>query len=126
MILAGGIIVAAGFACTVIFYPLEAVATYHHIQYKLDLPPAIKNIMWLFNVLYFTTTIISTFISSIKRMKLLGLVFTAAYLFAIYFYNGAVLSVWCYFAALLSIVVLWIVWEFRTGPDAKKVFKATI
>ena len=60
-------------------------------------------------------------------MKLLGIVFTAAYLFAIYFYNGAVLSVWCYFAALLSIVVLWIVWEFRTGPDAKQnVFKATV
>ena len=125
IILVSGIVVAVGFACTVIFYPVEAVATYHHIQYKLDLPPAIRNIMWLFNILYFTTTIISTFISSIKRMKLLGLVFTAAYLFAIYFYNGAVLSVWCYFAALLSIVVLWIVWEFRSGPVAKqKISKA--
>ena len=127
MILVGGIIVSAGFACTVLFYPVEAVATHHHIQYKLDLPPAIKNIMWLFNILYFTTTIISTFISSTKRMKLLGVVFTAAYLFAIYFYAGAVLSVWCYFAALLSIVVLWIVWEFRSGPEAKqKISKATI
>ena len=127
IILIFGIIVAAGFAGIIMLYPLEAVATHHHIQYRLDLPPAINNIMWLFNILYFTTTIISTFISSTKKMKLLGIVFTAAYLFAIYFYNGAVLSVWCYFAALLSIVVLWIVWEFRTGPDAKQnVFKATV
>ena len=42
MILVSGIVVAAGFACTVMLYPVEAVATYHHIQYKLDPPPAIK------------------------------------------------------------------------------------
>ncbi|HET6723647.1 MAG TPA: DUF6629 family protein [Chitinophagaceae bacterium] len=124
MILIAGIIVSAGFACIILFYPLEAVATHHHIQYKLDLPPAINNLMWLFNILYFTTTIISTFISSIKRMKLLGTVFIAAYLFSIYFYNGAVLSVWCYFAALLSIVILWIVSEFRI--DVQQKLKATI
>lgn len=124
MILIAGIIVSAGFACIILFYPLEAVATHHHIQYKLDLPPAINNLMWLFNILYFTTTIISTFISSIKRMKLLGTVFIAAYLFAIYYYNGAVLSVWCYFAALLSIAILWIVSEFRI--DAQQKLKATI
>lgn len=127
MILIAGTIVSAGFACIILLYPLEAVATHHHIQYKLDLPTAINNLMWLFNILYFTTTIISTFISSTKRMKLLGIVFVAAYLFAIYFYNGAVLSVWCYFAALLSIVILWIVAEFGSSSDAKQRFiKATI
>ena len=127
IILVFGVFVSAGFACIVLLYPLEAVATHHHINYKLDLPSAINNLMWLFNILYFTTTIISTFISSTKRMKLLGIVFIAAYLFAIYFHNGAVLSVWCYFAALLSIVILWIVSEFRSSPDAKlKIIKATI
>ena len=113
VILIAGMIVSAGFACIIILYPLEAVATHHHIHYKLDLPTGINNLMWLFNILYFTTTIISTFISSVKRMKLLGSVFIASYLFAIYFYNGAVLSVWCYFAALMSFVILWIVAEFR-------------
>lgn len=126
VILVAGIIVSAGFASIILFYPLEAVATHHHIQYKLDLPPAINNLMWLFNLLYFTTTIISTFISSTKRMKLLGTIFIAAYLFAVYFYDGAVLSVWCYFAALLSIVILWIVSEFRSAPDAQPKLKATI
>ena len=125
MILIAGIIVSAGFGCIILFYPLEAVATHQHIQYKLDLPPAINNLMWLFNILYCTTTIIPTFISSIKRMKLLGTVFIAAYLVSIYFYNGAVLSVWCYFAALLSIVILWIVSEFQSR-DAKQKLKATI
>jgi hypothetical protein len=118
VILIAGIIVCR-VRLHILLYPLEAVATHHHIQYKLDLP-IINNLMWLFNILYFTTTIISTFISSTKRMKLLGIVFIAAYLFAIYFYNGAVLSVWCYFAALLSIVILWIVSEFRSSLDAEQ------
>jgi hypothetical protein len=126
MILIAGTIVSAGFACIILLYPLEAVATHHHIQYKLHLPPAINNLMWLFNILYFTTTIISTFISSTKRMKLLGIVFIAAYLFAIYFYNEAVLSVWCYFAALLSIVILWIVSAFRGSPAMQKISEATM
>ncbi|HET6767115.1 MAG TPA: DUF6629 family protein [Chitinophagaceae bacterium] len=126
LILFFGVIVSAGFACIVLLYPLEAVATDHHIHYRLDLPPAIDNLMWLFNILYFTTTIISTFISSTKRMKLLGFVFIVAYLSAMYFYNGAVLSVWCYFAALLSIVILWIVSEFQSSLDGtQKVMKAT-
>lgn len=116
VVLVAGIIVAVGFACVVMFNPIEAVATDHHIQYKLDLPPAVKNLMWLFNILYFTTTIISTFISSTKGMKLLGIVFIASYLFAIYFYKSSVLSVWCYFAAVLSIVVLWIVAGLRNAP----------
>ena len=67
MILIAGIIVSAGFACIIMLYPLEAVATHHHIQYKLDLPTGINNIMWLFNILYFTTTIISTFIQVSKE-----------------------------------------------------------
>lgn len=126
LILFFGVLVSAGFACIILFYPLEAVATDHHIHYRLDLPPAIDNLMWLFNLLYFTTTIISTFISSTKRMKLLGFVFIAAYLFAMYFYNGAVLSVWCYFAALMSVVILWIVSEFQSSLDAtENVIKAT-
>jgi hypothetical protein len=49
VILVAGIIVSAGFASIILFYPLEAVATHHHIQYKLDLPPAINNLMWLFH-----------------------------------------------------------------------------
>lgn len=126
MILIAGIIVSAGFACIILLYPLEAVASQHHIHYKLDLPPAINNFMWLFNILYFTTTIISTFISSIKRMKWLGTVFIVGYLFAAYSSNGAVLSVWCNFAALLSIVILWIVSEFRIVQDAKQKLTATI
>ncbi|HKB44680.1 MAG TPA: hypothetical protein VKC90_09825, partial [Chitinophagaceae bacterium] len=48
-----------------------------------------------------------------KKMKWLGIVFIASYVFSLIFFSGFLVSVWCYFAALLSIVVLWIVWELR-------------
>jgi uncharacterized membrane protein YjjB (DUF3815 family) len=53
-------------------------------------------------------------------MKWLGIIFLASYLFAIIFYQGFVVSVWCFFAALLSFVVLWIVWEKSERPEVRK------
>jgi hypothetical protein len=64
-------------------------------------------------VLYIMATIITPFISSIKKMKWLGFVFLASYFFAVILYNGFVISVWCFFAALLSFVVLWIILSLR-------------
>jgi len=108
-----GAIVCAWFACSVFFYSPQAVTTHHHIQYKLNFPPTLKNLIWIFNILYFIATIVSTFISSTKRIKWLGIVCTIAYLFSVYFYSEFVISVWCYFAGVLSIVVLWIASGFK-------------
>ena len=108
-----GSVVFAGVGCILLLYPVHVVATHHHIHYELDLPPAIKNIVWLFSLLYSVTTLIALFISGIRRMKWLGIAFIASYLFATIFYGGFVVSVWCYFAAVLSIVVLWIILDLR-------------
>jgi hypothetical protein len=85
----------------------------HHIHFSFSFPPMAKNLTWLFSLLYFIATIISPFFSSIKRMKWLGVVFLVSYLFSLIFYSGYLVSIWCYFAALLSIVILWIVAELR-------------
>ncbi len=103
-----GAVVSLCFGCILLLYPVHANAAQHHIHYGFDFPPAIKDLVWVFNILYFITTVITPFISSIKRMKLLGIIAVASYLFTVIFYNSFVVSVWCYFAALLSIVVLWI------------------
>ncbi|MGZ8552723.1 MAG: DUF6629 family protein [Chitinophagaceae bacterium] len=103
-----GVLVFIGIGCVLILYPVQVVATHHHIHYRFDFPPAIKNLIWLFDLLYFIATILTPFISGIKRMKWLGIIFLASYLFAVIFYKGFVVSVWCYFAAILSVVVLWI------------------
>jgi len=80
-----------------------------HLHYRFTFPLIPKGLIGTFTVLYIMATIISPFISTIKKMKWLGFVFLASYLFAVILYNGFVVSVWCFFAALLSFVVLWII-----------------
>jgi hypothetical protein len=80
-----------------------------HLHYRFTFPPIPKGLIGAFTVLYILATIVTPFISSIKKMKWMGFVFLASYLFAVVLYNGFVISIWCFFAALLSFVVLWII-----------------
>lgn len=94
--------------------PLTAsAAVTSHLHYSFTIPQLVKNLIIAFSVLYISATIITPFLSGIKKMKWLGVVFLASYLFAEIFYNGFVISVWCFFAALLSFVVLWILRDLR-------------
>ena len=90
--------------------PLSSTPSFNqHIHYQFSIPPLIKALLGPFTVLYVLSTIITPFLSSIKKMKWLGIIFLTSYLFAVILYHGFVISVWCFFAALLSFVVLWII-----------------
>jgi hypothetical protein len=116
-----GAAVAIGVCCVLFIYPVHVMPMHHHLHYRFDFPPATKNIILPFSILYILATILTPFISSIKKMKWLGIIFLASYLFAIIFYQGFVVSVWCFFAALLSFVVLWIVWDKKSErPEVRK------
>ena len=117
-----GAVVTLGVVCILFIYPVKAVTPYcfncpdssteslrNHLHYEFAIPQLIKNLIIAFSVLYIAATIITPFISGIKKMKWLGIVFLISYLFAVNFYNGFVISVWCFFAAILSFVVLWII-----------------
>jgi hypothetical protein len=91
----------------------ETPSLNQHLHYRFTFPPIPKGLIGAFTVLYILATIMTPFISGIKKMKWLGFVFLATYLFAVIFYNGFVISVWCFFAALLSFVVLWIIVSLR-------------
>jgi len=94
--------------------PFSSTASLNqHLHYRFTFPPVPKGLIGAFTVLYILATIITPFISSNKKMKWLGFVFLASYLFAVILYNGYVISVWCFFAALLSFVVLWIITDLR-------------
>lgn len=107
-------------------YPVEVMTPYcatcpfssnaalnQHLHYEFTIPRVVKNLIATFTVLYILATIVTPFISSIKKMKWMGIVFMASYLFAVIFYNGFVISIWCFFAAILSFVVLWIILDLR-------------
>ncbi len=91
-----------------------------HLHYEFAIPSLIKKMIVAFSILYIGATIITPFFSSIKKMKWLGIVFLASYLFAITFFNGFVISVWCFFAALLSFVVLWIILDLKKPAQEGK------
>jgi hypothetical protein len=120
-----GAVVAIGVSIILFSYPVQVVTPFcfncpgssltprDHLHYEFAIPAIVKNMIVAFSVLYIAATIVTPFFSSIKKMKWLGVVFLASYLFAIGFYRGFVISVWCFFAALLSFVVLWIIIDLR-------------
>jgi hypothetical protein len=117
-----GTLVAVLVVFILFFYPVEVMTPFcpacpfsstaalnRHLHYEFTFPPVAKNLIGTFTVLYILATIVTPFVSGIRKMKWMGIVFLASYLFAVIFYNGFVVSVWCFFAALLSFVVLWII-----------------
>ncbi len=121
-----GAVVAIGVCIILFIYPVKAVTPFcfncpdaasaslrDHLHYEFAIPQLIKNLIVAFSVLYIAATIITPFISTLKKMKWLGIVFLISYLFAVNFYTGFVISVWCFFAAMLSFVVLWIIVDLR-------------
>jgi hypothetical protein len=63
--------------------------------------------------LYFFVTLIPFFISGLRYMKLLGSAFLVALLISYFFFLGFVISVWCFFAAVLSALILFVIMQNR-------------
>ncbi len=89
----------------------------HHIQYISDFPESLATPVFL---IYFIGSLTPLFISSIKRTYLLGiLLFLSAVITEIYF-TQYLTSVWCFFAAVISGVIFWILSEPVHNSDPKK------
>ncbi len=106
--LACGIITSLFLFYCIVVFPVSAVIGEHHIKYELDFP---KPFMIFCNIFYFIPTVISPLISSMKKLRWLGLTILVSYIISRVFYQNYVISVWCYFAAVISIVVLLIIFS---------------
>ena len=84
-------------------YPVHAGIDGHHIHYEQNLPLAR---LWFGALVYVLPTAAPLFISSIKKMWIMGVSLMASYLVTELFYSEYLTSVWCYFAALISIEVV--------------------
>ena len=116
--LAAGASVTLCLLYVMLTYPVQVMGERHHIHFEFALPKGgTKGVEWLISLFYFIATIAAPFISSVQRMKWLGVAFLLSYSIALIFYSGFFVSVWCYFAALLSIVVLWIVMGLRKNSN---------
>ena len=77
-----------------------------HMHYALEIP---GNTYSLLGALYLIPAVLPFFVSSIWGMNVLGATISVAYALSYIFYSMHFLSIWCFFAALLSLMIFAIV-----------------
>lgn len=93
-----------------------AVDTHHHISYSYDLhrlssvPREIINLLYyVMFILYIFPTIISWFISTVRGTWILGIFLAVGWVVSMVAYFMSFGSVWCFFSAVTSIIIFFIV-----------------
>lgn len=104
-----GVLVTVYLGYCLYSYHVEAKIVHYHILYEQDYPASPKIYTPL---LYAVATIIPPFLSGYKRMWSLGIAVFISYLITLIFYEkGHVISVWCFFASIISMLVFAIMYE---------------
>ena len=94
-------------------YNSTASITPYHIHYELNVPYGSQTI---FGIVYLVPTVLSHFVSTIKRVRLLGYLIITSYAITRLFFEDEVISVWCFFSALISIVIYLVLVEINKVP----------
>ena len=97
------------------FYEVSAEIQSGHIHYILNFPFALA---WITSILYFIPTVMSLFVSSIKGMMALAFAILISFFATKIFFDDYLISVWCFFAAGLSLMVLWITSMFISPKES--------
>jgi len=101
----GGILSAYMLYCLFV-YEVSAIVESQHIRYYMHFPN-----WYLHRGAYFFATVIPIFLSSLKWMKLLGITMLLSLILSFIFFVHYVISVWCFFAAILSALVLLVIFS---------------
>lgn len=104
--LAAGMFTAAYMLLALSGTPPVAAVAHHHVHYTIVYPSGLRDTSSAF---YLLATVVPLFLSSERRMWTLGLAVLLSLLTARIFYADNVISVWCYFAALISTIILFLV-----------------
>lgn len=97
-----GMLVSFYLTYCLISYDVEAKIIGAHISYLQNYPIRFGNYG---DLLYIIATIGPTLFSSIRRMWILGVIIFISYLITALFYTDYIISVWCFFASIISIGV---------------------
>ncbi len=97
-----GIMISTYLLFGLYYYPVNAGMQQNHIKYTFEVPLLIKYIRTFF---YFTATVIPPFFSRIPKMKILSLIILVSYVLTAIFFKAYFVSVWCFFAAIISVLV---------------------
>jgi len=114
LLLIAGLTVSVYYSCCLLFMNVTPQIMGYHILYNSDFPKLIAIPVF---ILYLIATLTPLFISSIERTHMMGILMFFSCLVTAIFFTQYLTSVWCFFAALISAVIYWIL------SDAKKEFK---
>ena len=88
------------------YYSVDAKVMGSHIMYTIDTPNSFKSIT---NLIYFSTAVLPPLLSTFKKVKWIGIVLIISYIIAKIYFADYIISIWCYFATLITIIILWII-----------------
>lgn len=118
--LAAGVFVSAVLAWFLIADGATAAIQAYHIDYQLGGPHG-----WPGNIvtlLYLIVTIVPPFLSGKKGMRTLGIALALSALITYLMYYTWFVSVWCFFAALISFWVLYLVGKLQESKESKQAY----
>jgi hypothetical protein len=121
-LVAGGAALSIYFAYCQLNFSVASAIDGHHIIYFRDYPFAFDIISI---AAYATVTILPAFLSRIKYMRLLGVSIAVSFLISSIFYQHYVLSVWCFFAAIISISI-YIIMRGIANAETRQKFRAVL
>lgn len=81
---------------------------HYHISYTQEYPQLFSLVG---TALYVTATVGPTFLSNIRYMRIMGTSLLLSYIVSILFYEEYLVSVWCFFASIISVLVYLIIQE---------------
>lgn len=108
LLLGMGLSVSLYYSWCLLFLNVAPNINGHHVQYLSDFPEALAVPVFF---IYFIASILPFFISSMRSLRLAGTLMTLAAVVTGIFYFEYLTSVWCFFAAVVSVSL----WKPMTG-----------
>ena len=101
-----GVAIGPYYAFRMIAYPMHAEIVGKHVLYQ---DTASNTLGLIAIVLYLFATVAALVVSSTKRVYVLGIIMGLSFIVSAFFYIRCLTSVWCFFAAVMSFWVSYIV-----------------
>lgn len=95
-------------------FSVDSLISGSHIRYDMEYQ---YNFFRFSGLLYFVPTVIPSFVSSKKYMFVFGLLILTSFVVTKVFYEEYIVSIWCYFAAAISLTIFFLI----KGFNKKKV-----
>ncbi len=116
ILLVAGVALSVYHAWGLIVHPITSEALDCHIFYDVEY---LRPYKLYSGFAYGVASIVPCFFSSVKRMWWLGAAFLLSYIATQIIYTTYVISVWCFFAALLSTIVIFILHNMNNNKLAE-------